>query len=160
LADGRQAGFPTLLTVVAWDAASAKRQSVLIGLGLPNDAGKYETLEAVGRRLASDGVDVMAVFLSSEGWLREPRQTPDGLVYGRIVGEAVSIAGATGDGRRNLAIIPLERRPGGTLKAGEPVVTEYDPAQPDQVSGDLLTAFWAAYVAPPHPPGRGRPSGN
>jgi hypothetical protein len=133
---------------------------VLIGLGLPNDAGKYETIEAVGRRLASDGVDVMAVFLSSEGWLREPRQTRDGLVYGRVLGEAVTVAGATRDGRRNLAIIPLERGPGGTLQAGEPVVTEYDPAQPDQVSGDLLTAFWTAYAAPPPLPGHGRPSGN
>jgi hypothetical protein len=154
--------FPAVLTLVVWDAAAARRAKMPVGLVLRSDGEKYEALEKVGRRVASDGVDVMAVFLSSEAWLREPRETPAGPAYGPIKGEAVTIAGATGDGRRNLCVLPVERNRDHVMRLGrgEALVQEFDPASRARVEGDLLSAFWAGYRAPPQAAGRGCPSGN
>jgi hypothetical protein len=161
LAEGGKTSFPAILTAITWNAAAGRRERMLIGLVFP-DGRKYESLEKLGRRLASDGIDVMAIYLSSEAWMREPRETPGGLAYGRITGEAVTIAGATGDGRRNLCILAVERGRDRVMRFGrvEPLIQEFDPASPARVEGDLLSAFWAGYRAPPQAAGRGCPSGN
>lgn len=157
--------LPPSMTVIVWDAFTAAKQKMPIVLAEFSGERKYDVLHAVGFRLAREGLDVLAVFLTSEVWLRKPKMTADGATYGRIKGEAVSVAGATHDGRRNLCLLPIRRGRNRRiiLEAARASVMRHEAGSRSRVGGVLLAAFWHGYQRGRvrRRPGSGRPpSGN
>ncbi len=147
VADVPVTSLPPSMTVIVWHASAAANQKMPIVLAGFSEERKYGGLQAVGRRLAREGLDVLAVFLTSEVWLREPKMTPDGPAYGPIKGEAVSVAGTTQDGRRNLCLLPVRRGRNRRiiLKTAKASVMRHRAGSRSKVGGDLLTAFWHGY---------------
>jgi len=147
LADVPATSLPPGLSVIAWDATASAKQTLPIFLADFADEKKYTILEAVGQKLAKDQVDVLAVFLVTEVWLRRPQETPSGPVYGAITGEAVSVAGAAHDGRKNLCLLPIQRGRDRRilLEPAKAIVMEYQAGGASQVHSDLLDALWNGY---------------